>query len=115
MPATYQGNLTVATTVVPVHFIVLPNLAVSDTYVLNDVIYKLLENGAADANGTLLTSMFTVTEIIDAFNRVQQDFLLETGMVLTRTTLQGQVGVNQYALPTDSIRPRRVTWQEPIQ
>lgn len=109
---TYQGNLTVATTVVPVTFVVQPNLAVTDTYMLNDIIYRVLENGAADAAGTLLTSMFSVQQIVDCMNRVQQDFLLQTGMVLTRTTIPGQVNVNQYPMPSNSIRPRRVTWQD---
>lgn len=87
-------------------------MSVQDTYVINDVIYKLLENGNADAAGTLLTSMFTMTEIIDSMNRVQQEFMLETGMIMTRTTIAGVVGTPRYALPVDSIRPRRLTWTD---
>jgi hypothetical protein len=88
-------------------------MAVTDTYVANDLIYRLLENGNADAAyPSLLSDMFTTTEIIDSMNRVQQNFLLDTGMILTRTTLTPVVGQRTYALPADSIRPRRVTWTE---
>lgn len=88
-------------------------MSVTDTYVANDVVYKLLENGAADAVFPfVLTDMFSPTEIIDSMNRVQQEFLLETGMIVTRTTITPQVGKAKYDLPTDSIRPRRVTWTD---
>jgi hypothetical protein len=83
----------------------------TDQYVMNNVIYRTLENGNLDANfPSLLTSMFTAQEIIDSMNRVQQDFLLQTGMIVTRTNIPGVAGTQQYPLPTDSIRPRRITW-----
>lgn len=85
---------------------------IPDTYVLNDVIYRTLENGAADAAGTLLTNMFSIQEIVDSMNRVQQEFLLDTGAVGKRTTIPGIAGTSQYATPVDSIRPRRITWQD---
>lgn len=85
---------------------------VTDQYLANDVIYKTLENGAADANLTLMTNMFGITEIIDSANRIQQDFMLSTGMIVTRTTITPSVGQSTYALPADSIRPRRVTWND---
>lgn len=90
-------------------------MSVLDTDMIADLIYRLLENGMADASSTgpLLTSMFSIQEIIDSMNRVQQDFLLETGMIVTRTTITPAVGQSKYDLPVDSIRPRRVTWQEP--
>lgn len=87
-------------------------MSVSDQYVMNDVIYRMLENGNADAAGTLLTNMFTTQEIVDSMNRVQQAFLLETGAIVTQTTIVGITGQDKYALPTDSIRPRRVTWND---
>src|SRR2546423_1292562 len=87
---------------------------VDDVYIGDDVIYRLLENGNADADITapspLLTNMFSFQEIIDSMDRVQQGFLLETGLIVTRDTLVGQVGKPKYDLPEDSIRPRRVTW-----
>lgn len=88
-------------------------MSVTDTYVANDVVYRILENGAADANfPTLTTSQFTTTEIIDCLNRVQQGFLLDTGAIVTRTTIAGIVGQPKYDLPVDSIRPRRLTWND---
>ena len=85
-------------------------MAVTDQYLINNAIYSLLENGDADAAGTTLTSMFSITEIVNAMNRVQNTFLLDTGMVITRTTIPGLVGVAKYSTPVDSIRSRRVTW-----
>src|SRR5215475_13660920 len=88
-------------------------MTVTDQYVANDVIYRLLENGAADAAyPTLFSGMFTSQEIIDTLNRVQQEFLLETGLIITRPTITGAVGKSKYDLPTDSIRPRRLTWND---
>jgi hypothetical protein len=91
---------------------------ITDAYVTNDVIYRVLENGDADANLTLLTSMFTLPEILSSMNRVQQKFLLDTGITLTRTVLPAEGGKARYDLnPTtlggnDSIRPRRLTWTD---
>jgi hypothetical protein len=88
-------------------------MSVNDTEVANNTIYRLLENGNADASfPTLLTSQFTSTEIVDAMNRVQQKFLLDTGMHTTRTTFVQVAGTSQVSLPTDSIRPRRLTWTD---
>ena len=96
---------------------------ITDVSIANDVIYRMLENGDTDADFTLssplLTSMFTKQEILDSINRVQQKFLLETGMILTRTTLTAAGGQSRYDLtPTtlngpDIIRPRRLTWKGP--
>lgn len=88
-------------------------MSVLDTEVANNVIYRTLENGANDAAfPALLTSMFSSTEIVDSLNRIQQQFLLATGMHTVRTTFPGIVGQSQYALPTDSVRPRRLTWRD---
>jgi hypothetical protein len=88
-------------------------MAVTDQYLVQSVQYALLENGNADADGTtLLTSMFSITEIANAFDRVQQQFLLDTGLVQTRATIVGVVGQSKYATPADSIRPRRLSYQE---
>lgn len=93
-------------------------MSITDVSLANDVVYKMLENGAADADFTqadpLFTDMFTKQEIIDSMNRVQQEFLLETGMIVTRTSITPEVGKPKYDLPADCIRPRRVTWGEPL-
>jgi len=60
----------------------------------------------------LLTTMFTVQQIFDSMNRVQQKFLLDTGIHCVRTTIGGVVGQGTYALPVDSTRPRRLTWTD---
>jgi len=87
-------------------------MAVTSTDIQSSVIYRMLENGDANAAGTLQTSMFSLTEIWDSMNRILQQFLLETGIVVTRTTIAGTAGTGLYALPVDSIRPRRVTWTD---
>lgn len=87
-------------------------MSVLDSYVLNDCIYRVLENGNADAAGTLLTNMFSLTEIVDSMNRVQQEFLLDTGAIVTRVAIPGLAGTPTYNTPVDSIRPRRITWTD---
>lgn len=90
---------------------------VTDQYIGNDIIYRTLENGNADANiagpTPLITDMFSVTEILDSMNRIQQQFLLATGLVLTRATIPGAIGQPTYDLPVDNILARRVTWTQP--
>ena len=88
-------------------------MSVLDTYVANDVVYRILENGNADAAfPSLQTTQFTSTEIVDCLNRVQQGFLLDTGCIVTRATITGEVGKPKYDLPVNSIRPRRLTWND---
>lgn len=92
-------------------------MSVLDTELGNNVIYRMLENGDADADITLpaplLTSMFSKQAILDAVDRVQQHFLLDTGMIVTRTTIPGLANVSKYDTPINSIRPRRVAWTMP--
>lgn len=84
---------------------------VTDTELIKNAQYRLLENGNADANGTsLMTDMYSIQEIIDALNQRQQKFLLDTGMIGVRTTIPATQGVSVYDLPADNIMPRRVTW-----
>ena len=88
-------------------------MAVTDQDLEKDVIYRMLENGNANAAPpALLTNMFTITEILDSMNRVQQAFLLATGIIVTRTVIPAVAGTPKYAVPANSIRPRRLTWQD---
>ena len=88
-------------------------MPVTDQYVLNDTIYKLLENGKTNAAfPSLLTAMFTATQLLDTLNRVQNDFLLATGLIVTQDSLNPSVGSNIAALPATTIRPRRLTWTD---
>ncbi len=87
-------------------------MPVTDTDMIKDVTYRLLENGDADATGTsLLTDMFSITEIVDSMNRVQQKFMIDTGMILTRlgTPIPVTVGNGRYDLPTDNSAVVRVS------
>lgn len=84
---------------------------VTDTELLNRIIYHLLENGNADAAGTLLTTMFTTTEIINAMNTRQQRFLKDTACIITRSAEAVVPQQPRYALPSDWIHTRRLTFQ----
>lgn len=87
-------------------------MSVLDTEVANQLVYRMLENGNADAAfPSLLTTMFTSSELIDSLNRVQQAFMTDTGLILTRSApIPGVVGQTKYPLPTDNLLVRRVTW-----
>jgi len=90
-------------------------VSVTDTDVIKDITYRVLENGDADATGTtLLTDMFTITGIVDSMNRVQQKFMIDTGMVLTRlgTSIPVTVGNGRYDLPTDNSAVVRVSYTD---
>lgn len=89
---------------------------ITDVYIANETLYRLLENGDADANfaavSPFLTNMTSKQELIDTMNRIQQQFMLATGMIVTRTTISAVVGQATYDLPVNNIRPRRITWQK---
>jgi hypothetical protein len=88
-------------------------MAITDVYIANDVVYRVLENGSNDAAFPLLiTNMFSSQEILDSMNRIQQQFLLMTGAIVTRTTIAASIGTPRYDMPTNSIRPRRLTWTD---
>lgn len=88
-----------------------PTGSVTDIGMIEQAQYRLLENGNADADGVnLLTDMYSIEEIINALNQRQQRWLLDTGMICTRTTILATQGVGQYDLPVDNIMPRRITW-----
>ncbi len=90
-------------------------MPVTDTDMIKDVTYRLLENGDADATGTsLLTDMFSITEIVDSMNRVQQKFMIDTGMILTRlgTPIPVTMGNGRYDLPTDNSAVVRVSYTD---
>lgn len=88
-----------------------PTWNVTDQELLNRIIYHLLENGNADASGTLLTTMFTVNEIIAAMNTRQERFLKDTAAILTRASQAVVPQQARYSLPPDWIFTRRITYQ----
>lgn len=86
---------------------------VTDRQQVSDATYRLLENGDADATGTsFVTTMFTVSQFLDALAQRQQRFLKETGAIVTRVTEVTTAQVPRYALPSDLVAVRRVTWQK---
>lgn len=87
-----------------------PTWNVKDTELINRIQYALLENGAADATGTFVTSQFTVAEVVNIMNQVQQRFLKDTAAIVTRASQATTPNVPRYALPQDWIMTRRLTW-----
>ena len=85
--------------------------SVTDAQQLQSAEYRLLENGNADADGVFQTTMFTVSQFLDALGQRQQRFLKETGAIVTRVTEATTPQVPRYALPSDLVVVRRVTWQ----
>lgn len=52
------------------------------------------------------------SEVLNYFNDRQARFLLEAGLVQTRTTISATAGQSDYALPSDLIDIKRVSWGE---
>lgn len=85
---------------------------VTDIELIKRITYHLLENGDGDATGTsLMTTQFSVQEILDNSNLIQQRFLRDCAPVVLRATQGSTPGQNRYALPPDHIHTRRMTWQ----
>lgn len=86
----------------------------TDTDMLNAMVYKVLENGNADANAVsqpLLTQMFTYDQMLAAINQRQWRFLKDTGCVVTRYVVNLPATTSRVTLPSDCIMVRRVTWK----
>lgn len=84
---------------------------VTDSEMLDDSIYHLMENAGADAAGTFATAQFTTTQLLNAFNDRQRRFMRDTGSILVRATEASTPGTARYTLPTDWVSTRRLTWQ----
>jgi hypothetical protein len=85
---------------------------VTDLELLKRMTYALLENGDADATGTsLMTTQFSISEMLDNANLIQQRFLRDCAPVMLRATQGSVPGQNRYSLPADHIHTRRMTWQ----
>lgn len=89
-----------------------PTWNVTDLELLKRMTYALLENGDADATGTtLMTTQFSIQEMLDNANLIQQRFLRDCAPVVLRATQGSTPGQNRYSLPSDHIHTRRMTWQ----
>ena len=83
---------------------------VKDTDIESTLCYNLIERQptAGVWNGT---DQFTINDLTQALQRRRDQFLVETGMVLTRTLLSGLVPpVGQVLLPDSVIDVRRASW-----
>jgi hypothetical protein len=86
--------------------------SVTDTDLIKDITYHLLENGNANATGTtLITSIWSITKIVNALNQRQDQFLKETNLILTRANIAAVPQQPRYAAPTDCVSILRVTWE----
>lgn len=88
-------------------------MAVTDTELVKQAEYMLLENGDADADGTFLTSQFSVTQLVDALNDAQYQFLKDTALVQTRTVINSPANVSIYNLPARFVEIRRLARENP--
>jgi hypothetical protein len=85
---------------------------VTDLDLVKRITYFMLENGAVDATGsTVITSMFTVGQMVDVLNLAQERFMRDCTPILTRAGMGSTPQVARYALPSDWIWTRRLTWQ----
>ncbi len=83
---------------------------VKDTDVESTLCYNLIERQPA-AGVWQGTDQFTINDLTQALQRRRDQFLVETGMVLTRTLLSGLVPpVGQVLLPDSVIDVRRASW-----
>src|SRR5580765_4135119 len=89
-----------------------PTGNVTDLELLKRMTYALLDNGDADATGTtLMTTQFSIQEMLDNANLIQQRFLRDCAPVILRATQASTPGQNRYSLPPDHIHTRRMTWK----
>jgi hypothetical protein len=87
--------------------------SVTDQELMTAAVYRLLENGNADASpSTFLTDMYTPQQLLNALNNRQRQFLKDTTCILTRVTQDSTPQEPRYALPGNSIVTRRVCWQK---
>lgn len=85
---------------------------VTDQTLIKQITYQTLENGDADATGTtLLTSMFSIDQIVAAMNQRQWKFLKDTGCVMTRESIAVTAGSPQYTLSNSYIDTRRLAFK----
>lgn len=89
-----------------------PTWNVTDIDLLKLMQYLTLENAnGSNADGvTLLTTQFTIAQFIAALNQRQEKFLRDTAAVVVRASQVTTAGIGRYALPSDWIYTRRLTW-----
>lgn len=89
-------------------------MSVTDLELIKTMTYQLLENGSGEATGTsLLTSMFSIQQIIDSINNAQRRFMMDTAAIQIRSNIGGVAGQTRYTLPENYIQSRRLSWETP--
>lgn len=83
---------------------------VSDLDMLYSASFRLLENAGTDGHVVWFSSMYTMTQFIHALDQRQKMFMKDTGAIVTRATQNAIVNQQRYALPTDWIATRRITF-----
>jgi len=84
-------------------------MTVLDTQLLGEIQDSLVEpsnGGASWASG-----MWTAAEVISLFNNRQDQFLKETGLLVSRSAIATTPNVNRQPLPTDCMFVQRLVWQ----
>lgn len=61
-------------------------------------------------DGGLTWSLWTQEEVLNYLNQRIVRFLMETGLIQTRTTVAVSAGVSDVSLPSDNVELRRVAW-----
>lgn len=85
----------------------------TDTEILKDVTYRVLENGAADATGTsLMTSMFSISQMLASMNQRQWRFLKESGCIVQFETIPAPASQQTYTMGNDYIATVRLSYAE---
>lgn len=83
-------------------------MTITDQEVLTEIQGHLIET--EDAGATISTGRWTIAEIVGYLNQRQYRLLLETGVLLTRTTIVTIPNQPRHALPQGTIWLRRVLW-----
>lgn len=84
----------------------------TDLDLLKLATYMLLENGDADATGTtLITTQFSIAQMLEALNQRQRRFLKDTGLLQTQASIGGVANQSRYTLAQTAIDVRRAAWK----
>lgn len=84
---------------------------VTDQQLESLLAYNLIEKQPSPPGTWIGTDQFTITDLTNALQRRRDQFLVETGMVLSRSIVSGIIpGVGRVNLPDNIIDVRRLAW-----
>jgi len=83
-----------------------------DRDIVNELQYHLLEpaNNWSSSTSWSGTEMFSMADLVQAVQRRRNQFLLETGQIISATKFNVMPGVAKISLPDTTIDVRRVAW-----